>query len=88
MLPTISVKHLRLPGGEEPSNNVTTLKEVCAGKVGVIDLWHTKCTRCPAALGHFNELAAEFDSSKVIFLACALSQGSGNEEDVADFINE
>lgn len=63
-----------------------SLREVCAGKSGVIDIWHTRCTRCPAAL---DKLHAEYqkifmNNPKVQFVALALSQGPGNFEDVAE----
>lgn len=62
-----------------------SLREYCSGKVGVIDLWHTKCTQCPAALTRFNSSAAKLQRmTDVLFIACALSLGDGNEELVAE----
>lgn len=61
-----------------------TLKEVCAGKAGVIDLWHTKCQKCPAGLDKFNADSEQFSSEDVMFIACALSLGAGNKDDVSE----
>ena len=49
----------------------------------VIDFWHTKCTRCPAALSKLNK-EAEKKKDEIMFVSCALSQGEGNKEMVAD----
>ncbi len=68
------------------NDETTTLKDVCAGKAGVIDLWHTKCTRCPAALEKLNEEAGEH--SDFLYIAGALSLGSGNKDTVSDLISE
>lgn len=62
-----------------------SLSEVCKGRKGVIDFWTTKCVRCPAALGKLNEEAAGTDA---LYIACALSQGEGNKEDVMDFTQD
>jgi hypothetical protein len=77
MLPTFRVTVL---GDNERES---TLREVCSGKVGVIDLWHTKCQKCPAGLDKFNGEYVQFSSSEVVFMACALSLGNGNKGDVA-----
>eukprot|EP01038_Epipyxis_sp_PR26KG_P007111 gene7111-9704_t len=62
----------------------TSLSNFCHGKAGVIDFWHTKCVRCPAALEKMNQNAASLENGDTMFIACALSQGEGNEEDVKD----
>ena len=66
------------------SDSVLSLRDFCSGRIGVIDLWHTKCTKCPAGLEKFNTEATKFSSAEVMFIACALSLGEGNKEDVAD----
>lgn len=79
MLPTFAVSVL----GENEKE--CTLRELCSGKIGVIDIWHTKCQKCPAALDKFNGDAEEFSNNdKVSFIALALSLGTGNKEDVAE----
>lgn len=78
MLPALKLTVL----GEDEKES--TLPEVCRGKIGVIDLWHTKCQKCPAALDKLNGEAANYSSEDVIFIACALSLGSGNKDDVSD----
>jgi len=44
------------------------------GKPLVIDLWHTKCTRCPAAMEKLDK-EASVRSGEIFYVACALSQG-------------
>lgn len=88
MLPNLPIKKLRSAGEEAGDPTSTTLRELCAGKVGVIDLWHTNCTKCPAALSKLNELAPGFPADKVIVVACALSLGSDNLEAVSEYIDE
>lgn len=63
-----------------------SLAEVCKGRRGVIDFWTTKCVRCPAALGKLNDEAS--GSTDTLFIACALSQGEGNKDDVMDFAQD
>lgn len=43
-------------------------------KFMLIDFWHTKCTRCPAALEKLNTEAAT--SNDILYVSCALSQGN------------
>ncbi len=64
----------------------TSLKEFCSGKIGVIDLWHTKCIKCPAALEKLNEEASEH--TEFLYIAAALSLGPGNKDAVSDLISE
>jgi thiol-disulfide isomerase/thioredoxin len=89
-LPNIPVKVLR--GKQETSfqaleNQIVNLKEFLSGKFVVIDLWHSKCTRCPAALEKLNIFANEFGND-ILFLALSLSQGDGDEEFVREIITE
>ena len=45
----------------------------------VLDFWHTKCVKCPAAMEKLNDAATPFIAdSRVKFVSCALSQGPGN----------
>ena len=48
----------------------------------VIDFWHTKCTRCPAALEKLNDECSQHP--EILFVSCALSQGTGNKVVAAD----
>lgn len=81
-LPAINITILGENGRE------STIKDFCRGKIGVIDLWHTKCQKCPAALDKMNSERESIESDDVVFIACALSLGSGNKEDVADLALE
>ncbi len=92
MLPSLPVRLLRKPSSspvQAHENTITTLTEICSGRVGVIDFWHTKCTRCPAAIEKLNALAENFGSTEdVLWFTCALSLGDGNGELVSEVIQE
>lgn len=67
----------------------TTLRELQAlheSSAVVIDLWHTKCTKCPAALSKLNDEASEVDRRDVLYVAIALSLGDGNYDVASDAI--
>lgn len=57
-------------GTAESSCSISTLR---AGKPLVLDLWHTRCTRCPDALTKLDAVAASGKHQGVVFAACALS---------------
>lgn len=50
----------------------------------VIDLWHTKCTKCPAALEKLNDLAGSTEKTDSLYISIALSLGDGNFEVASD----
>ena len=64
-----------------------TLNELRESKAMVLDFWHTKCVKCPAALERLNEEARDSDG-KIKFVACALSQGQGNFDAVKELTME
>lgn len=87
-LPSIPVALLRAPEGSDlkaREGQSVPLSELLNGKNGVIDLWHTKCTRCPAALEKLNDFVT---STSSIRIACALSQGPRDVDTVNDLIQE
>jgi len=43
-----------------------TLDQLRAGKKIVIDFWHVKCTRCPAALEKLDTIAANNGDSDLV----------------------
>lgn len=91
MLPAIPVKLLRAVDAAGLTSKISesvSLKDLLAGRKGVLDLWHTKCTRCPAALAHLDEIAENFSDKEMLFLSCSLSQGEGDEEMVMEFVQE
>ena len=65
-----------------------SLTALRAGRAMVVDMWTTKCVKCPAALSKLNDEAAKCASSTTapLFVSCALSQGAGNRELVADMV--
>lgn len=88
-LPPVPVVLLRAPEGSDLKQfegQSVLLPQLFQGKNGVIDLWHTKCTRCPAALEKLNDIIGS--SSSAIGVACALSQGAGDVDMVGDLIQE
>ena len=62
---------------EGESASPTTLDAFRGGKRLVLDFWHTRCTRCPAALTKLDMLAPKH--ADVTFASCALSLGSTTE---------
>jgi hypothetical protein len=87
-LPSIPVALLRAPEGSDlkaREGQSVPLSELLNGKKGVIDLWHTKCTRCPAALEKLNDIVT---STSSIGIACALSQGPRDVDTVNDLIQD
>ena len=68
---TITLRDLQLKNGNKPM---------------VIDFWHTKCTRCPAALEKLNDEAEMHP--EIMFVSCALSQGPGNRAVAADLVGD
>jgi thiol-disulfide isomerase/thioredoxin len=88
MLPAINIKLLKSIDGSAP-RDMSFLSVVQENDLTVIDLWHTKCTRCPAAIEKLNGFAGDFTSgSKVSFYTCALSQGPADVDTVDELIQE
>lgn len=81
-LPNFELKVLN----DDKSIEDSTIFDVKNNRPMVIDLWHTKCKNCPAALEKLNKIAIK--RTDILFVACAISQGEGNEEEVADLIDE
>jgi hypothetical protein len=57
-------------GKAESSCTLSALRD---GKPLVLDLWHTKCVRCPEALTKLDRIAGSGKHPGVVFAACALS---------------
>jgi thiol-disulfide isomerase/thioredoxin len=68
------------------SRDVVSLSDLRDGKAMVLDFWHTKCVKCPAALEKLNDEAEEKED--ILFVACALSQGQGNIEAVEELTQD
>lgn len=75
---------VRLLSSADSSKDEIPLLELVQGRNTVLDLWHTRCTRCPAALDQLNDEAAEHP--EVQFIACALTLGEGDMERVQQMI--
>ena len=72
---------------DEQTGASTTLAAFRAGKPLVLDFWHTRCTRCPAAISKLDDLAPKHPH--VQFASCALSLGSeteGTQEQVLELL--
>jgi thiol-disulfide isomerase/thioredoxin len=79
MIPDFDIKILS-------TDSDSTILSLHNGKMMVLDFWHTKCKNCPLALEKLNKLASK--NPNILYVACALSQGIGNEELVKDVIDE
>ena len=80
LLPDLAVALL------DENNTATNLNKVRGDRAMVLDFWHTKCVKCPAALDRMNEMAGEDATGEVLYVSCALSQGPGNKELAIDMI--
>ena len=66
---------------------ITNLNKLHQGKLMVLDFWHSKCVKCPAALEKLNEIAKDVANyGNVMFVSCAISQGPGNKELASEMI--
>lgn len=79
ILPSLKVSIL------DENAEMTDLNKLRGEKAMVLDFWHTKCVKCPAALDKLNYIA-EGDKLQVMFVACALSQGPDNRNLASDMI--
>ena len=57
-------------GGDGEGSTISALR---GGKPLVLDLWHTKCVKCPDALTKLDKIAGSGKHADVKFVACALS---------------
>ncbi len=92
MLPSIPVRVVKASEGSALSSHSVdspvSLKELCAGKAGIIDLWHSKCVRCPLALEKLDDLAGKNTNSNILYLSLALSQGDRDLDVIQDLTCE
>lgn len=58
---------------EDGQHEETTLGELRSERAMVVDFWHTRCTRCPAALVELASVAKKHKDSGAVFVAAALS---------------
>ena len=87
MLSQYASLSLSLLDVDEQSASSTTLGAFAAGKPLVLDLWHTRCVRCPDAISKLEGLAPKHPG--VTFAACCLSLGSeteGTQEQVLELL--
>lgn len=74
---------------DENSGELVTLEDLRSNKSMIIDFWHTKCVKCPAAIEKLNEEAEEeIDGAETVVVCCALSLGEGNKEMVEDLVGD
>ena len=72
---------------DEQTASSSTLGAFRAGSPLVLDFWHTRCVKCPAALAMLDQHAEAHPG--VTFAACALSLGSeteGTQEQVLELL--
>ena len=70
------------------TGETSSLAEFRAGRPMVLDFWHTKCVRCPAALAKLDAKAASGKHAGVVFAACALSLGENSMEDTKQLLED
>tara|TARA_B100000767_G_scaffold201269_1_gene188169 strand:+ start:237 stop:722 length:486 start_codon:yes stop_codon:yes gene_type:complete len=58
---------------EDGQHKETTLGELRGERAMVVDFWHTRCPRCPAALVELASVAKKHEDSGTVFVAAALS---------------
>ena len=68
------------------TNHIETLETLLVKDKIVIDFWHSKCTKCPAALEKLNEISNKYNNVK--FYACALSLEEGDVDLITDIIDD
>lgn len=71
----------------EGESRTTTLVELASGRGLVLDLWTTRCARCPRALDQLNATAIGWDQSDtpVLFVSACCDNG---EPDDIEFARE
>jgi hypothetical protein len=91
MLPSFSVKVIRSVKNAEllVPHEKNLLELASEHDLIVMDLWHTKCARCPAYIEKLNVLAGDSQSNPSVgFYTCALSQGGADMDLVEDLVIE
>jgi thiol-disulfide isomerase/thioredoxin len=91
MLPSFTVKVIKSVNNSEVSvpHEQNLLLLTSEHDLIVLDLWHTKCTRCPAYIEKLNNLAADYQANASVgFYTCALSQGGSDMDLVEDLVIE
>jgi len=63
-----------------------TLDIFRSSKALVLDFWHTKCVKCPAALEKLNKLSVDYPG--VIFASCAVSLSEGDLDMVTEMVED
>ncbi|CAM9919742.1 unnamed protein product [Chrysoparadoxa australica] len=62
----------------------TTLEQLRGDRELVLDLWTTKCIRCPAALDKMNTVASRPGTEDVVFVSCNLDDLKGAKAKVEE----
>jgi thiol-disulfide isomerase/thioredoxin len=73
-----------LHGDKDQVSSLSQIQSERGDVALVVDFWHTKCVKCPAALSKLNDEAGDADASNVLYIGIALSQGPDNYEVAAD----
>jgi hypothetical protein len=84
-LPSISIKVL---SDNNREINFLEFASSSSSTYHIVDLWHTKCTRCPAVIEKLNQIAEDNSGLLFSFYTCALSQGAGDVDMVHELIQE
>lgn len=65
-----------------------TLDSFRSGKKVVIDFWHTRCTKCPAALEKLDKKARSSTDDNLIWASCGLSLTDGDFDIVQEMCED
>lgn len=63
-----------------------TLDVFRSNKALVLDFWHTKCVKCPAALEKLNKVSVDYPG--VTFASCAVSLSEGDLDMVTEMVED
>jgi len=70
------------------TGEASSLVDFRAGRLLVLDFWHTRCVRCPEALTKLDQIAGSGKHDGVAFAACALSLGEGSMEQTQELLED
>ena len=78
-LSALTLKHIE-------KDETLTLDTFRENKPLVLDFWHTKCVKCPAALSKLDAMVTDYPG--VFFASCAVSLSDGDDDMVAEMVED
>eukprot|EP01051_Picozoa_sp_SAG22_P023168 SAG22_NODE_5858_length_941_cov_1.587886_1_plen_158_part_10 len=77
-----------LPVTDLATGAETTIAELAAGKVALVDFWTTKCVRCPQAIEKLNAKAPKHADIAFFTICCELSDVANNADVAKEIVEE